>query len=376
MFEKNSQLPVNILTAENITHFRANGADRLISSYMKQGCRPFINNVDTKIHLLQIHHQYVIPFTVNEKEYEASYVCSPYNAFVSYGRDALLSRYPSMIKKTLKIMINCLASPLKLMSINRCVQVNNRLWSTNLYPQINVPIAQIRQTLTQAYPTHALAFRSLNQTLNHTLIHELKSAGFMLLPSRPICMIDYRTPMPLSKKSSKNDRRHLRNTRYQLIEKIDIEYASELHELYQKMFIKQHSQHNPQFTTLFFETCINQNAIEIQALKDPETGRLVAMLGLYIEGSVLTVPFSGYDTLLDKKQQLYPILNAIIAQVCSERRLICHASSGAMDFKCARGGIEEMEFTAIDVNHLPWFKQIGWKGLSQLSRLFFKEQKR
>lgn len=365
---------LNIFSPDNINDFQAKGIDKLITHYITSGCRPFIDNVDTEINLLQCR-QHVLPFSVNNKEYEASYVCSPYNAFVSYGRDTLIASSPRIIQAPLKAIINGLASPLKWMRINRCVQLNNRLWSTNLYPaHTSLPLTAIRKKLTQTYPSHALAFRSLTHSLNGKLVDSLKADGFILLPSRPICLIDYRTDTPLKKRASKKDRRYFNKTPYQLIEKVDKTYAANLHDLYHKMFIKRHSPHNPQFTHLFFETSIEQEAIEIKALQDPETGQLVAMLGLYIEGNILTVPFAGYDTSLDKTFHLYPILNAIVAKICHDRQLIYHASAGAMAFKCARGGIEEMEYTAIYVKHLSWFRQMGWKMLSRLSRAFFKEQ--
>ncbi|WP_299006643.1 hypothetical protein [uncultured Shewanella sp.] len=362
-----------LFNADNISELHVKGVDHLIAQYIASGCQPFIANVDTKMSLLQ-YQGMTLPFSINNKEYESSYVCSPYNAFVSYGRDTLLASIPRVLRTPLKALINGLASPLKWMRINRCVQVNNRLWSTNLYPeQSDLPIHDMRQYFTKAYPKHALAFRSLTQSLNQTLITKLTSDGFILVPSRPVCMIDYRTPQPMSKKSSKNDRRHLNKTQFVLIEVEDIQYADELFTLYHKMFIQQHSKHNAQLTPLFFKTCIEQKAINIKALQNPQTGKLVAMLGLFIEGNVLTVPFSGYDTHLDKSFMLYPILNAIIAKECTDKALCCHASAGAMPFKKSRGGIEEMEYTAIYVKHLPWFRQYGWKILSKLSGAFFKE---
>lgn len=363
-----------LFSADNISELHLDGVNHLIAQYIASGCQPFIANVDTEINVLQ-YQDVTLPFSINHSEYETSYVCSPYNAFVSYGRDALLTSIPTLLRAPLKAIINGLASPLKWMRINRCVQLNNRLWATNLYPeQSELPVYNMRRYFTKAYPDHALAFRSLTQSLNQNVITKLKSDGFILLPSRPVCMIDYRTSLPMRKNSSKNDKRHLNNTRYQLIDIHDTHYSAELHQLYHKLYIEQHSPHNPQFTPLFFHTCIEQKAMEIKALQDPLTGKLVAMLGLFIEGDILTVPFCGYDTALDKKQQLYPILNAITAQFCHERQLMCHASAGAMDYKRARGGTEEMEYTAIYVNHLPWFRQCGWKILSRLSRAFFKEQ--
>ncbi|WP_298769948.1 GNAT family N-acetyltransferase [uncultured Shewanella sp.] len=367
-------MPINLFSTDNISELHLDGVDHLIAQYMLLGCQSFITNVDTEINILQ-YQGMTLPFSINNKEYESSYVCSPFNAFVSYGRDALLSATPKLLKKMLELLINGLASPLKWMRINRCVQVNNRLWSTNLYANnTSLAVTAIRKKLTQSYPNHTLAFRSLTATLNGQLIDSFKADGFILLPSRPICLIDYRCPTLMKKRANKKDRRYFNKTPYQWLKKVDKTDAYHLHDLYQKMFIKQHSVHNPQFTPLFFQTCIEQDALEIKALQDPQSGNLVAMLGLYIEGHILTVPFAGYDTSLDKKAYLYPILNALIAKICEERQLIYHASAGAMDYKRARGGIEEMEYTAIYVNHLPWFRQWGWKILSRLSRAFFKEQ--
>lgn len=55
---------------------------------MKGGSSYFINNVNSQLFALAID-DLVLPVTVNSKELENCYVCSPYNHYVTYSKEEL-----------------------------------------------------------------------------------------------------------------------------------------------------------------------------------------------------------------------------------------------------------------------------------------------
>src|ERR1700688_3224732 len=59
-----------------------------LTPFVSSGAHRFITNVATQMQLLRAGSCY-FPVTVNDTEYESSYVCSPYTACVSYAKEEL-----------------------------------------------------------------------------------------------------------------------------------------------------------------------------------------------------------------------------------------------------------------------------------------------
>ncbi|MGQ0423189.1 hypothetical protein ACT4US_37330, partial [Bacillus sp. HC-Mk] len=55
---------------------------------LQKDIKLFIKNIDTQLFLLEID-DLVLPITVNNKEFENSYVCSPYTHYISYAMEEL-----------------------------------------------------------------------------------------------------------------------------------------------------------------------------------------------------------------------------------------------------------------------------------------------
>ena len=80
---------------------------------------------------------FVFPATVNEEEYNSSYVCSPYNALVTYGQDELCKINNPLLRCCLRLFMKTLGILLKLGKVNKNLCINNFLLSTNPYPDWN-----------------------------------------------------------------------------------------------------------------------------------------------------------------------------------------------------------------------------------------------
>ena len=60
----------------------------LLTPLIQHGVRPYFANIDTNMLLVRLG-KIVFPVTINDREYENSYVCSPYTATISYPREEL-----------------------------------------------------------------------------------------------------------------------------------------------------------------------------------------------------------------------------------------------------------------------------------------------
>ncbi len=125
------------------------------------GVHQAIRNVTTRLTLEKIDDDWV-PVTVNQAEYDNSYVCSPYTAYISYARDELGLLNNAFLETALKGAIGLGSLALKHAKINQTVSLNNWLVSTNLVPDWSEATLQnLVSDLTQRYPDHSLSLRSL-----------------------------------------------------------------------------------------------------------------------------------------------------------------------------------------------------------------------
>src|SRR5690606_2745923 len=79
--------------------------------------------------------------------------------------------------------------------IERIVQINNWLLSTNLYPADwqGEGLEELTQLLRERFPGHAFGFRSLNPASNAVLLERLQALGYLALPSRQVYLFDGRS---------------------------------------------------------------------------------------------------------------------------------------------------------------------------------------
>ncbi|MBR7784459.1 hypothetical protein KDM89_20195, partial [Undibacterium sp. LFS511W] len=77
-------------------------------------------------------------------------------------------------------------------------------------------------------------------------------------------------------------------------------------------------------------------------------------------------PLIGYDTQLPKELGIYRRLMALLLKLAKDKQMKLHYSSGAAQFKLARGGLPALEYTAVYSQHLPAVKKFS---LSLFSRL-------
>ncbi|WP_373020007.1 GNAT family N-acetyltransferase [Thiomicrorhabdus sp.] len=321
---------------------------------MQQHSTKAIRNVQTELESILIE-SCVIPVTRNQTEYDNSYVCSPYTAYIRYARDELGLLNNRGLQWFFKGVIHVADGLLQLGKINQTVSINNWMFSTNPVPSWQESTVQeMTQKLVYANPQHSLSIRSLNWETNAELLQHLQANDWILLPARQVYLFPADDPSWWKRNNVKNDQRLLRKTQLTLLEPNQHRSADfiEIERCFNQLFIEKHSAYNPQFTAEYFEFLHLHRLVEFFSFRD-ESGRIVASIGLFTQHDIITAPIVGYDTQLPKSLGLYRLLMAVLLKQTHERKQTLNLSSGAGHFKRQRGGTPVIEYTALYVKHLP-----------------------
>lgn len=333
--------------------------------------QPVINNIETVYRTVDIGNT-TLPMSINRTEYENSYVCSPYTAYISYAKDELGLLNNPLLEKLLGATMTLAGRFLKFGQINRTISVNNWLVSTNLLPKVNpYELQKTTQQLVREYPTHSLNIRSLNAEHNAELMQTLSDQGWLLIPARQVYLFDTHQTW-WKRNHTKKDQSLLRKVeagktpfKWLKSEALEAHHFTEIQQCFHQLFIEKHSRYNPQFTEIFLKELHDNELVEFHSFTD-ETGRIVASIGLFTQQNTITTPIVGYDTSLPQELGLYRLLMAVLLRLTYERKQPMNLSSGAGNFKRARGGEPTLEYTAFYCHHLPWHRHIIHKFFSNL----------
>jgi hypothetical protein len=301
----------------------------------------------------------MVPLTINGCEYDNTYVCSPYTAFVSYAKAEMCLLEDKLLRLSLATLVDALGALLKSARINEMVQVNNWMFSTNLYLQGWHPnVRKITDLMAEQFPQHYLCFRSLNRWSNSALIDDLSNAGYSLIASRQVYVYDNLNGNWLPHKNVQHDLRLLRRTNYSVVENSEIEDSDydRIAELYDILYRRKYPHFNPAFTAAFMRLSHSIGLLKFVGLKNGD-GVLDGVVGMLTVDGTTSAPIVGYDTSLDQRLGLYRLLMTLIFQEAYKSGLNVNLSSGAASFKRLRGGRPEIEYSAVYARHLSVHRQ-------------------
>jgi len=296
----------------------------------------------------------VFPVTINEGELGDSYVCLPHSAYILYGRQELDLVDVGVWAPILKLLIGWADGFLRRADINRIVHIDNWLLSTNLHGDWNGDdLSDIRKYMTNKYPNHILAVRSVDEWSSPALLKAARSDGWSLLPSRQIWvtsnMKEWRR-----KNSTRNDLRLVRNSNLDLgpLTSLRPGDAERIADLYHQLYIGKYSSLNPIFTAHYVQTTFKSGLFKYEGARAKD-GTLMAVCGSFERGGVLTPPIVGYDTQRPAKEGLYRIACYLFSQHAHDQGYRLNGSAGASKFKKHRGATNVIEYTIAYIKHLP-----------------------
>ncbi|MEZ5314717.1 MAG: hypothetical protein R3E91_00655 [Chlamydiales bacterium] len=329
--------------------------------FILEGTDSFISNAKTTLYLLHLD-DCIIPISVNETEYDNSYILSSY-FLVTNLKEKIHNTY-GWEKIRNKISIFLLDPLLKWIKINKVVIINNWLLTTNPYPDLTKKQIEILTNfLKKQFPDHYLMFRSLNIYKNTNVFEALQRANYRMIPTRNIYLYDPQQTEKLNSNIIRKQRRDISkiSQSHYSIETPNVlsdKEVSRILELYHHLYISRYTKYSPLYTKKYLHHMLEKKILRFKLLK--KEGEIYAVAGFLKKNGYLLTPFLGYDRSLPQKEGLYQMISGIIMEEIKKEQLIAHQGSGASDFKKWRGYIEQEEYIAIHDSHLSSYRRLFW----------------
>ncbi len=341
-------------------------AKNFLLPLVKNGTSHYFNNIDTEIKLLKIQNT-IIPFTINNKEYENSYVCSPYNYYITYAQHSLHEISSNVLKNLAKSALWGLSKIFKFTQFNKVIIVNNWLNSTNLFPALNsktIPV--ITKFFQQHYPDHALIFRCIDQETNSDHFECLKQTAFRMIATRQIFFTDTKKQQIFDARLFKSDIKLLDTCGYDVIDHSQLtnQDIDRLLDLYNQVFIQKHSSLNPQINKAYLQLALEQQTLQIKVLK--KDNQIDGVVGYFCRNGVMTCPLFGYDQTLPAHPSLYRLLSTLLMLEAKKHSVLFHQSAGASTYKKIRKAQDCIEYMAVYDKHLSLKRRLPWLVMSSL----------
>lgn len=341
--------------------------------FLKSKTNHYIRNVKTKIGIVAID-DLLIPFTVNEKDYENSYVCSPYNHYVTYAKEELVMLKKPVIEKILNGMIDGIGCVTKIIEINKVVYLNNWLLSTNLSVHLTEKqIQEIHQEIIKHYPSHLICYRSMNDCLYPNMLKDFQKNGYQKLPSRYVYISEPNVLEKAKKRirnTLKRDEKLLQNPNIEIIQHEDFTEhdINRVRELYQQLYLDKYSYQNPQFTDDYIRETYQTNSLHYMGIRI--NGILEGVFASKIYQGMMANPIVGYNTSLPKEMGMYRMIRYLAVQESIRHGRMYHQSAGVGRYKHDRGAIGFPEYTMIYTRHLTQGKRMFWRVLCEILNRF------
>ena len=301
------------------------------------------------------------PVTVHNNEPDNSYPCSLQTQYVQYPLSELGLVPSKGMRLAGALGLRALGSVLKYGLVDRTVQWNSWLLSTNLQAfDTHIDPQDATHVLLQKFPNHAVLVKNLHGFETTAELENFTRLGYQLVTSRQIYFFNGRNPTYLARSDVKRDLKSLRALKdYRQVEHHEFvaDDAPRIADLYRMLYLEKHSELNPRYTTLFVQKALEQKLLEFRGLRHT-SGRIDAVFACFRRGEVTSTPFIGYDTAIPNQQGFYRLLVAMLLERVAEQKLLLNYSSGAGEFKRRRGAESAIEYNAIYTRHLPLRRQL------------------
>ncbi|VTT42110.1 hypothetical protein [Streptococcus porcinus] len=340
-----------------------------------------------------------LPCSVNHQAQDNAWTVSLKSMIVGAGYDEL-PKLKGISKVVTKLLIKVLEHFIDCFKMDDIIGLDNACLTTSLMSKEMLALdpEALFTKASQAYPNSTLMIRSLNKAHHGSFLEKLEQETTAhLLVNRQIYLID-QPELALKKRDSKRDLKLLEDGRYKFIKLKTDSYAyaeadkdisrnpksepdslfestsitkcqthfsdfQSVISLYNQLYLEKYSDSNVQFTPLFIQELVREGAMTV-FLMENQAGQACGCVGLIEEEGILTAPLLGYRTELAQSEGLYRRLSIFITQYCMEKGFKQNLSAGAPDFKKNRGAKPTLEYTAVYVDHLPWYRRVAWQLLA------------
>ncbi len=311
-----------------------------------------------------------LPLSINETEWDNSWICSPWNHYVTYAKEEIARATGGAVAVIAAMFLDGIGVWLKRSQFNKVVMVNNWLLSTNSWPTWDAhDLPEVIKALTTRWPDHAILFRSLNGRESGPLIASFEGAGGRLVPSRQVWWYEAGSKAVAKSPDFRKDVSLLQRGDLAVIpdEELQLGDFPELLALYDSLYLGKYSRHNPQFTESWLRHLHTEKLARFTALRNAE-GALIGVEACAVLNGILTSPIVGYDPDQPQSLGLYRRLAALPILEGGRLGLPLNLSAGVGRYKALRGGEAVMEYIGVFDRHLPFSRRLPWKVIGLISR--------
>jgi len=306
----------------------------------------------------------VMPLVLAQRNYNDSNVCSIYTHYVKYAVEEIGKLDNRLLACLLKVCSLPFGMILKAGRVDKVIYVNNWLFSTNPCPALSPKqIGAITSALKSRYTDYAIVFRSVNTRTCGMFFDSLREAGYRMIRSRLIYILDTASKAYWKNKTVKHDRNLSKKMGYELIHTDQLTEADvpTLTRLYRDLYLNKHSLFNPQLNENFFHLILKNRILEIQALR--KNNRIDAFSCCYSGRGVMISGFSGHNTRIPLKVGLNRQDFSATMDKAKKREHLLNLSAGSGSFKMFRGAQSFIEYDAVHDKHLPFHRRCAWSFL-------------
>jgi len=340
--------------------------------FLEHDSSEWVANIRTTTGLI-VHGANAYPITIDWAPEGNAYPSSLLAQYIDYPLTELDLIDSPLRRLGAWLVLKGFRLPLLLGQVERTVQWNSWLLSTNLIPAGLVDsIPAVTEALVSRYPSHAVLLKNVNALEHPHLPDALTEAGYELFASRQVYLFDGRVRSFASRSDVRRDYRLLQQLQdYRQIEHHDFSSmdAERVTSLYQQLYLDKHSRLNPQYTQRFVQGMIQNRTLELRGLRHT-SGRIDGVFACFRSGGSSSTPFIGYDTSLPQSLGLYRSLVAMMLERVAEGGLLLNYSSGAGEFKRRRGGVPTIEYNAVYTKHLGVHQKAAFRLLRNAANRF------
>ncbi len=348
----------------------AQKAARYLAPLIRYGVRPYLLNASVVVSALVIGAK-VVPVVAAEPREGQTNSLSILSHYVEYPKRELHKlRYP-VLAYPIRIGLVLLGWISRLFVLDRVVYLNNWLWPTN--PPVALSeeeIDQVRDFLVGRFPGRAIVVRSLNPAVCGELVDRLSGAGFRLIRSRRIFLLDPSDErLKRSRDLAKDEKLQLRDPLpIRTPDTLSEEESQQVAEIYRQLYIEKYSELNAQFTPEYFRILVESGVVEVRLIDCD--GRIACITVWAEQDRNMTGVMIGYDMSIPRSRGL--LRRAFLAKIKEAQRTGSrfNMSAGSGRFKVNRGAVPVTEYDAVYYSHLKLGKRMAWSTLRLLMNVW------
>jgi hypothetical protein len=343
-----------------------NDVTRAYVGAMSSGVRPFVSNISSTIETLEVERR-ILPLTISSGGYGDAWVTAPHTAYALYAAEETRMLPNLWVRPPLWLFARAAGLWLRSFQFNDVVTVGNWMLSTNLYAEWRPSaVGDLSSQMADRFPKHFIGIRSLNAWSDEALLVDLRGAGWTIVPSRQIWVVDDPKTDWKPRRDAKRDRALLdaAGARIERFEVMTDEDAARIAELYGLLYLGKYSRLNPAYTPSWIKLTHGCGMIRYRGVRGAE-GQLETVVGCFAAGGTISAPIVGYDTVRPPEDGLYRMATQMILDQALEGGFRVNLSGGAATFKRNRGSKRVVEYSAYFARHLSSYRRRSLDVLAQ-----------